>query len=92
MNIVEKRNRKLRYRVSIRVKHIFDMVWKHGGIKKAAPHIISKYTGKPMTYIGIRDYLNTHGFKIVFGPYLTDLQGNIIDPESLTEENNEQQF
>lgn len=79
----ERKERPLTYDPPKRVKHIFGMVWKHGGIKKAAPHIISEYTGRPMSCSGIKNYLEKHGYKIVFGPYLVNTEGDLIDPDTL---------
>lgn len=79
----KKRNRPLKYEPEKRVKHIFEQVWKHGGINKAAPHILSEYTNRPMSCSGIKKYLENHGYKIIFGPYLINNQGHLIDPESL---------
>tara|TARA_R110000744_G_scaffold228_3_gene882 strand:+ start:3600 stop:3788 length:189 start_codon:yes stop_codon:yes gene_type:complete len=59
------------------------MIWKHGGIEQALPHIISEYTGRSMSYSGVTNYLKVHGYKIVFGPYLIDNAGNLIDTETL---------
>lgn len=80
------RNRPLKYDPKQRVKQIFDAVWKYGSLKKAAENLISDYTGRPMSVNGIKDYLNKHGYRIVFGPYLADKNGNLVDPESLTKE------
>lgn len=65
------------------------MVYKYGSMKLAAKNITSEFTGRPMTYIGLRDYLKRHGYKIVFGPYLLDNDGNVVYPklEEITENN-----
>jgi len=69
--------------VKRRVYNIFQAVWKHGSIGKAAPHITSMFTGRPMSSIGVRRYLKDNGYKIVMGPYLINKEGYLVDPEKL---------
>lgn len=65
------------------MKFIFEQVWKYGGIKKASPYIVSEYTGRQMSYSGIKNYLEKYGYKIIFGPYLVNKEGHLVDTETL---------
>jgi hypothetical protein len=77
---------KKKYDVPTRVKMIFNAIWEMGGAYNGSSIIKSSHTGQPMSYAGVRQYLKRNGYKIVMGPYLTDLKGNVIDPDNLSSE------
>ncbi len=76
--------RRLQYKVKDRIRFIIKQINKYGSPEKAAPHILSEYTGKPMRGSSVRSYLNDHGFTVARRTYqLTDLEGNLIDLKTM---------
>lgn len=80
---------KSRYNVPNRVKFIFEEIWRAGGVRKGSANILSAHTGRTMTYAGVRKYLKEHGYKIVMGPYLSDLKGNLLNLNQLDDDNDD---
>jgi hypothetical protein len=77
------RKKKKVYNVNKRVFDIYMAVYNTGSKEAAAKTIVSEVTGRPLSAIAIYKYLESNGFKITMGPYLSDLEGNLIDPDSL---------